>query len=447
MNASGTFASMKKNLFFFIIIFNSLALLGIFLTQIYWVRESYHLKEDQFAGTVRIAMKGVANQMLNHLILHPGPSYEEDFTDTIMYMPHIDDINSGLLDFKIREEFNCMQVGKGFEYAVIDKRNNLFIAGNYKSYASRLLTSRHQIPMTGFKDSEYIVLSVYFPEEKNIILMRMVNWLILSAVVAIVFILVYIYSVYFFIRQKRLSEMKTDFINNMTHEFKTPIATISLASEMLMKKSVQEDPVKLQRYSRIIYDENSRLQSHVDQILRVSLLEKGRFKLRKREVDMHELISKALESFELTVKERNADIRSHFCAKNYVVYGDPMHLTNVIINLLDNANKYSPNHPEIKIGTYNDSNGIFVTVEDKGIGISPENQEHIFKNLYRVPTGNIYYKEKGFGIGLYYVKTIVEAHGGHIKLKSEIDKGSRFDVFLPFVSYSKSEFRENPKET
>jgi two-component system phosphate regulon sensor histidine kinase PhoR len=241
--------------------------------------------------------------------------------------------------------------------------------------------------------------------------------------------------------------MKSDFINNMTHEFKTPLATISLASEMLMKQSVQDDHDRMHRYSRIIYDENSRLQSHVEQILRVSLLEKGQFRLKKKEVDIHDLMQKVLESFEINIKEKNADIKAHYCAKQFIVFGDPMHLSNMITNLLDNANKYSPKTPEIIVGTHNENNGIVISVADKGIGISQENQEHIFKNLYRVPTGNIYHKEKGFGIGLYYVKTIVEAHGGHIKLKSELDKGSRFDVFLPFVAKSEPHDNEEYQES
>lgn len=438
---------MKKNLFIIIIIFNTLALSGIFATQIYWVRESYRLKEDQFAGAIRIAIKGVANQMLNHLLLHPGASHETGTNDTDLHFPEVRDINPGLLDFKINEEFNCMQIGKGFEYAIIDKRDNQFIAGNFRFYHSRLVKSRHQIPMTGFKDSEHIVLSVYFPDERNLILMRMVNWLVLSVIFAILFVLAYLYSVYFFFRQKRLSEMKTDFINNMTHEFKTPLATISLASEMLMKKSVQEDAEKMKRYSRIIYDENSRLQSHVDQILRVSLIEKGQFRLKKKEINIHDLVNKVMESFEITIKERNAELQSHFGATQFIIFGDPMHLTNVITNLLDNANKYSPKTPEIKIGTYNVDNGIVISVEDKGLGISQEDQKHIFKNLYRVPTGNIYHKEKGFGIGLYYVKTIIEAHGGHINLKSEIDKGSRFEVFLPFIANPEPHVNKEYQET
>jgi two-component system phosphate regulon sensor histidine kinase PhoR len=229
--------------------------------------------------------------------------------------------------------------------------------------------------------------------------------------------------------------MKSDFINNMTHEFKTPIATISLASEMLLKKSVLEDNEKTLRYARIIYDENTRLQNHVEQILSVSMLERGHFRLKIREVDVHQLIQETVKNFDLTVRERDGKLRTHFCATRFMVFADKAHLTNVISNLLDNANKYSPEKPWIRIGTQSSENGLTITVEDRGIGISLENQQQVFKNLYRVPTGNIY-NVKGFGIGLYYVKTIIEAHGGHIILKSELNKGSRFDIYLPFIHKS-----------
>jgi two-component system phosphate regulon sensor histidine kinase PhoR len=445
--ASGNFGLMKKNLLLFIIIFNSFALLGILLTQVYWVREAYRLQEDQFAGTIRIAIKGVANQMLNHLLLHPPDGRVIEPSESALYQPDAGEIDAGLLNFKITEEFKCMQVGQSFEYAVIDIRTNNFLKGNYQLYQEALLESRHQITMTGFEDSKFIILSVYFPDEHNLILMRMVNWLILSVVFAIILILAYFYTLYFFYRQKRLSEIKSDFINNMTHEFKTPLATISLASEMLMKKSVQEDDAKMQRYCKIIFDENSRLQNHVDQILKVSLLEKGRFRLKKKNVDIHELILQTLESFEISVRERNGSLNHHFCARKFIVLADPIHLTNVINNLLDNANKYSNDPPVISVGTFNDGNGIVISVEDKGIGISDENQHLIFKNLYRVPTGNLYNKKSGFGIGLYYVQTIVEAHGGHIKIKSAPDKGSRFDIYLPFVSNSPTDDAEDYSET
>jgi two-component system phosphate regulon sensor histidine kinase PhoR len=199
-----------------------------------------------------------------------------------------------------------------------------------------------------------------------------------------------------------------------------------------MKKSIIENPARTQQYAKIIFDENTRLQNHVEQILSVSLLERGQFRLKKRDIDVHEVISEIVENFGLAVKERHGEIKTHYCANKFHISADKEHLANVITNLLDNANKYSPEAPWIRIGTQNTQNGLIISVEDRGKGIRLEYQQQIFKKLYRVPTGNLY-NVKGFGIGLYYVKTIVEAHGGHINLKSELNKGSRFDVYLPFV--------------
>jgi two-component system, OmpR family, phosphate regulon sensor histidine kinase PhoR len=429
---------MRKNLFQLIILINSVALLGIFFTQIYFVREAYKLMDEQFAGSVRIALKGVSDQMLNFELkksanksaINPGSSSDK--------LPDVHNLNLNLLDFKIGEEFNCMKIGKGYEYAIIDLRDNSIVTGIYDKYRDELITSHHQVSMIGFRDSENYILSVCFPDERNLILMRMVNWIILSVVFAVMLIIGFPLSLYVFYRQKKVSEMKSDFINNMTHEFKTPIATISLASEMLMKKSILDNPHRTQQYAKIIFDENTRLQNHVEQILSVSLLERGQFRLKKREIDVHEVISEIVENFGLTVKERNGEIKTHYCANKFHISADKDHLTNVIINLLDNANKYSPESPWIRIGTQNTHNGLIISVEDRGMGISLENQQQIFKKLYRVPTGNLY-NVKGFGIGLYYVKTMVEAHGGHIYLKSELNKGSRFDVYLPFVFKSSKE--------
>lgn len=437
---------MKKNFFLFLIIFNTIALVGIFITQFYWVRESISKQQEQFDNSIKLAIKAISNELEHYLLSYPDKSEIKNLPDSMLYAPDPRKIDPVFLDMKIKEEMTYLLEDTEFEYAIIDKRDNSFLVGKHEQYPMRLLSSRHQLAMTGFKDAEHIFFSVYIPNEMDLIIKKILPWVILSLIFGLVLIASYLYTIYSIFRQKKLSEMKSDFLNNMTHEFKTPLATISLASEMLMKKTVQEDAARIQRYTRIIYDENTRLQNHVEQILRISLLKKGHLRLRKKEVNVHDLISKILESFEITVKERGGELKSHFCAKNFIVLADPVHLTNVITNLLDNAEKYSPNNPDIRIGTFNDGEGVVISVEDKGIGIRMEYQKHIFKNLFRVPTGNIYEKDKGFGIGLYYVKTIVEAHGGHIKLKSDIGKGSRFDIFLPFVTNYSSEENEEHKE-
>jgi two-component system, OmpR family, phosphate regulon sensor histidine kinase PhoR len=428
-----TFERMKKNVFLLIVLINSVALLGIFFTQVYWIREAYNLLNEQFTGSVRVALKGVVTQMLDYELKNEKKVFSLSSDSLSFITPDAGDINMSLLEFKINEEFRCMQVGKDYEFAIIDRRNHSIVKGKYERYNKELLQSPNQVILAGFRDAENYTLSAWFPGQNKQVLMKLYNWIIISVMFAVVLIIGFPVSLFIFNRQKKLSGMKSDFINNMTHEFKTPIATISLASEMLLKKQVQDDPEKAVRYARIIFDENTRLQNHVEQILSVSMLERGQFRLKKKQTDIHQLIGEIVENFSITVKEREGKIRTHFCASEFVMEVDKSHLTNVIINLLDNANKYSAEKPWIRIGTQSTDNGLTITVEDRGMGISLENQRQVFKNLYRVPTGNIY-NVKGFGIGLYYVKTIVEAHGGHINLKSELNKGSRFDVYLPFVN-------------
>lgn len=224
--------------------------------------------------------------------------------------------------------------------------------------------------------------------------------------------------------------MKSDFVNNVTHEFKTPIATISLASEMLLKPSILGSEEKARKYARIIYDENIRLKNQVENVLQLTVLEKGTFHLKFSTFDLHQLINKTTLNFQLILKESKGKLTLDLQALNPMLHADTMHIENVLVNLLDNANKYSQDKPDIIISTYNRNASVVLVVEDKGIGISTENQKNVFRKMYRVPTGNVH-DVKGFGIGLYYVKTIVEAHNGEVSLHSQLGKGSRFEISLP----------------
>jgi two-component system phosphate regulon sensor histidine kinase PhoR len=252
------------------------------------------------------------------------------------------------------------------------------------------------------------------------------------------------FVVYTLNRQKKLGEMKTDFVNNMTHELKTPIATISIASEMLTKPEVSIDPKRISRYATMISDENNRLRLMVERVLQMAVLEKGEYNLRMRDTDLHELINEFVQRFILTIRPRGGNICVSLKATKYILKVDKIHFNNIISNLFDNANKYSPEKPHITVKTWSDEKGFYVSVEDKGIGISVEHQKHIFRNLYRVPTRNLH-NVKGFGLGLYYVKTLTQAHGGTVNVYSELRKGSRFELFFPF-NYQNSKTDEQDTE-
>ncbi len=276
-----------------------------------------------------------------------------------------------------------------------------------------------------------IRLAVYFPE-KDTFIYRTINWLlVISLLFSILILLTFATSVYFILKQKKISEMKTDFINNMTHEFKTPIATISVAADSIVNTKVIENPDRIRYFIGMIKKENARMNRQVEDILTIARLEKKEFDFKWECFDLHVIIEEAIQSILLQVEKKGGTITSEFNATNSMITSDPSHISNLISNLLDNANKYSPETPEIKISTKNTNQGILILIEDHGIGMSKSVQNRIFERFYRQTSGNIH-NVKGFGLGLSYVKAVLEANQGKISVHSEPGKGSRFEAFLPF---------------
>jgi two-component system phosphate regulon sensor histidine kinase PhoR len=274
-------------------------------------------------------------------------------------------------------------------------------------------------------------LRIFFPNKNDIILRSLGKTFVASIFFAGIILVCFAYTLYIIFTQKKLSEMKTDFINNMTHEFKTPIATISLASDALNNPAVVKNEDKILRFSRIIKQENIRMHKQVEKVLQMALLDKKDFNLKWSAVNVHDLILAAIENISLQVETREGSVKGFLNASEPVVKGDQTHLSNIIHNLLDNANKYSPKKPHITVFTRNVDNGVEIIVKDEGIGLSREVRKFIFDKFYRVPTGNIH-NVKGFGLGLSYVKTMVEAHKGKIDVRSELGKGSSFILYFPF---------------
>ncbi len=277
-----------------------------------------------------------------------------------------------------------------------------------------------------------IKLAVYFPD-KDTFIFKTLNWLlIVSLLFSVIVLLTFAASIFFILKQKKISEMKSDFINNMTHEFKTPIATISVAADSIVNQKVIESPDKIRYFIDMIKKENRRMNRQVEDILTIARLDKKEFEFKWDAFNLHEVIENAIQSIVLHVEKKGGTITSELMAANPVATSDPNHFANLIYNLLDNANKYSLNEPQIKISTRNTTKGILISVSDKGIGMSKIVQSRIFERFYRQTSGNIH-NVKGFGLGLSYVKAVLEANKGSISVHSEPGKGSTFDVFIPFI--------------
>jgi two-component system phosphate regulon sensor histidine kinase PhoR len=337
----------------------------------------------------------------------------------------------------LKDELNSRGITTAYQYGIFSKAQNNYIISNGHFVVSNQLTN--EVSNTGDLQLEksYNVslfqqdiespgyLSVYFANRASLVLGSVWKTLIASILFTGIILFCFIYTMSIIFRQKKLSEMKTDFINNMTHEFKTPIATISLAADSITSPIILSNPDKIRRFIDIIREENRRMNSQVERVLQMAMIDKRDFELKVSEMNVHDTIRQAAENFSLQVEQRSGTLTMDFQAEQPVIEGDATHIASIIHNLLDNANKYSPDKPVIQIGTRDVPNGIEITVKDKGIGIGTEAGKHIFDKFYRVHTGNVH-DVKGFGLGLSYVKAIMTAHKGLVDVKSELGKGSSF---------------------
>jgi two-component system phosphate regulon sensor histidine kinase PhoR len=271
------------------------------------------------------------------------------------------------------------------------------------------------------------LIRLAFPQKNSLILNRMTATMATTGGLLLVLVFCFGYTIFSILKQKKVSEMKTDFINNMTHEFKTPVSTIMIASEALKDNEIAQDKNRVARLANIIYEENERLGSHIERVLNIARIDKNDFKLEKKPLDVNEMIAVVVDSMELKLQKCNATINLQLDAENAVINADELHFSNVIYNLIDNAIKYSINDPDITISTQNKNGQVVIKVADKGIGMSRDQQAKIFEQFYRIPTGNLH-NVKGFGLGLSYVNTVVKRLNGIISVRSEKEKGSEFEL-------------------
>ena len=340
-------------------------------------------------------------------------------------------LNKEFLYRIIKEALTDQNITAEFQFALYNYYTTSFVVPPNEEFTEKMMQSEFVFSL---KPSEKFlaphVLMLYFPMERIFLFQR--NSFITTLIVVFVSIimLVFIFMMYMLSRQKKISDIKNDFINNITHEFKTPLSTITLACEALSGEMMGANKKTRDAYVSIVADENERLKLMVNNILQLAQLKKGQLSLHIETCDIHELIIKICDSFSLLVKTNQGEIKEYLYAENYMLAVDKMHIQNIITNLIENGIKYSRKNPKIAVKTENDKKNIIISVSDNGIGISKKGIKHIFDEFYRVTTGNIH-NQKGQGLGLVYVKKIVEMHGGSISVVSEPDKGSIFSIILP----------------
>lgn len=334
------------------------------------------------------------------------------------------------MDSVISQELRMKGIGSPFGFAIFDKNSKITSIVN-TIYKNGKNTNTYSYPLfTDSKGTTLYTLSLVFPDKDYSLAQNNIPMLLGMSISLLTILGIYIISVNYMMRQKKIADIKTDFINNMSHEFKTPLATISVATDSLNNDKIATNPEKVKYYSQLIKQENIRMKKQVENVLNMSKLERNEMQLFLKQTNMRELIQKLTQSFRLIVEERGGIITEEFTAEQYQIKIDEFHFSNALINLLDNANKYSPEKPEIKIKTRNENNKYVIEISDKGVGMEASNKKKIFEKFFREETGNIH-NVKGQGLGLSYVKRIIELHKGQVIVESSKGKGSIFIIKLP----------------
>ncbi|HMR89176.1 MAG TPA: HAMP domain-containing sensor histidine kinase [Saprospiraceae bacterium] len=419
---------MPNNLIRRLIILGGLSIIGILFIQSYWLIKTWDIKDKEFDQSVNIVLRSVAQRMATYnKIVLPKTGLVQRRSSNYYAVNINSQIDAGVLEQYLLQEMSKQSLTIDFEYAVYDCFNDELVYGNYCSVQNM---KEHSVKkgnkLLKFNDLTYYFV-VRFPARESFLLANKNMALILTSlsVLAIAF---FLYSMWVILEQKRLSELQKDFINNMTHEFKTPISSIKIASDFLANDDHIKNDKRLSRYAQIIREQNQRLNDQVEKVLNIARLEKDSIELKKEIFDVNITLSEIINNESLKLKSGNITFTP--CSDDVSIKADKLHFVNVIANMIDNAIKYSQDEPVVDITVVSLDDRIELRISDKGIGIDKENQKKLFDKFYRVSTGNVH-NVKGFGLGLYYVKNICAAHGWNIQVQSANGEGSTFSINIP----------------
>lgn len=380
------------------------------------IRDIYSRKEFQSHFKKNVSDKeSFVQEVLNKLLVE-----DSDIEDRIKNVE---------LDSMISEHLSDVGIFLNYEYGVSKSDSTIVLtSGFYDQNSEKDKYKIRLFPNDLLSDKVY--LTVYFPKKGRYLYKSVLMIGGSSILLTVIIIFAFSFTTYIILRQRRLSEMKNDFVSTMTHELKTPISTISLASQMLKDNSIAQDLKNIDNISRIIDEESKRLSYQVEKVLQVAIFEKGKIRLKIKEIDINELITSVIKNFELQVASKSGSLKAELEAKNPMIFADEIHITNVVVNLIDNAMKYCRAFPDITVRTESKKKALVFSVIDNGIGIGKEDQKRIFEKFYRVSTGNVH-NVKGFGLGLSYVKRIIDEHRWKVKIESELGKYTKFEIYIP----------------
>lgn len=411
----------------------SIALLVVLIIQVNWIFETANIKEEIFNEKANIVLARTTEALSLDTVTckEIETCIEKDNTSNLEANLGKTEIHK--IDSLFTHYMNFYNFHVNYSFVVAKPKYVI------PKYLNRVTNNFNQDQVACYKQSLDEVsgkngfeLKLTFPEKKQFIMAEMGTMFITSVILILIVLVMFWRTVLSLIKEKKISEHTTDFLNNMTHEFKTPLTNIALAGKMMTKDSNIKQEDKIKHYSGIILEENEKLRLQVEQVLSMTALERGEIPLQKTELNFHQLIRDSLKCISIQIENKQGDLKLNLNAERFMIMGDKTHLTNALCNLIDNAIKYSNGKPELLIQTFNSDQNLMVVVSDKGIGIEKEYQKKVFDKFFRVPTGDVH-DVKGFGLGLAYIKKIVELHGGTIELESVKEKGTTFTITLPNV--------------
>jgi len=423
---------MRNTIIRRVIVLGTISCLSLLALQTYWVIRAWDLQEQDFSRRVNQALLSAANELAQlNLFALPHQKLIQQVS-TNYWVVNVNNVfEASDLEFYLGKAFEAQGLKEDYEYGIFDCSSDQMIRGKFVKYSTKKESNTtSSAPMPKHYDQDFIYyFGVIFPNKSANILSSM--WLVIGfTALMLLTVAFFVYSIFVILRQKQLSELQRDFINNMTHEFKTPISTINISTDVFLKnEKIQEDP-RLHRYAGIIKEQVLRLNTQVEKVLQLAKIERDSIELNQENFDVAELIRSISPSLELKINDKNGQLILDFKASNTLISADKLHLTNILHNLVDNGVKYSKEKPEITIHLQNEGRDLLLSVQDNGIGIPKEDQKRVFDKFHRVSTGNVH-NVKGFGLGLFYVKTMCKAHNWNLSLKSELGQGTSIGIRMP----------------